>query len=138
MPTEEDSDIQEGEKVLLMKQAKENKLSPNFETKPYTVESRNGSALILKSVEGQSKMRNIRQVKKFVEPDATGTVDTYVPQNVIELTQTTEGENTPVLEDTIPADPGEVPVEQANSDTIINRPVRHRQEPVWMQDYVSK
>ena len=52
------SDIEEGDKVLL-KQTRENKLSPNYEPEPYIVTRKDGNAVILQDTSGNNKMRNI-------------------------------------------------------------------------------
>ena len=64
------SDIEAGDKVLL-KQMRDSKLSPNFETDPYVVIHKDGNAVVLQDVDGNSKMRNIVHMKKFVEPATT-------------------------------------------------------------------
>ena len=63
-------DIEEGVQVLL-KQTRENKLSPNYEPDPYKVVHKDGNAVILEDANGNSKMRNIAHMKKFVEPETT-------------------------------------------------------------------
>ncbi|PFX15319.1 Uncharacterized protein K02A2.6 [Stylophora pistillata] len=65
------SDIQEGDKVLL-KQTHKNKLSPNYEPESYIVTQKDGNAVVLQDTNGNNKMHNIAHMKKFVDP---GTVD---------------------------------------------------------------
>ena len=62
------SKMEEGDKVLL-KQTRENKLSPNYEPEPYTVTHKDGNALILKDTNGNNKLRNMAHTKKFIDPE---------------------------------------------------------------------
>ena len=57
------SNIEEGDQVLL-RQARQNKLSPTYEPEPYRVIQRNGSAVIIENADGESKMRNVGCMKK--------------------------------------------------------------------------
>ena len=50
------SDITEGDMTLL-RQNRENKLSPTFEPEPYRVVEKNGNAVIIENSTGRSKMR---------------------------------------------------------------------------------
>ena len=62
------SDIRSGDKVLL-RQALDSKLSPNFEPDPYVVAHKDGeNAVVLQDAKGNCKMRNIAHMQKFVEP----------------------------------------------------------------------
>ena len=63
------SNIDEGDQVLL-RQARQNKLSPTYEPEPYRVIQRNGSAVIIENADGESKMRNVGHMKKFIQPEA--------------------------------------------------------------------
>ena len=60
------SDLKEGEKVLLKKAFRQNKLEPTFELEPYTVVSREGTGLLLENSQG-TKYRATSHVKRFVE-----------------------------------------------------------------------
>jgi len=62
------SNIEEGDKGLL-KQTRENKLSPNYEPEAYTATRKDGNAAILQDANGNNKMRNIAHMKKFVDPE---------------------------------------------------------------------
>ena len=53
---------------MLLKQTRENKLSPNYEPDPYVVTHKDGNAVVLQDANGNNKMRNIVHTKKFVEP----------------------------------------------------------------------
>ena len=62
------SNIKAGDKVLL-KQTRENKLSPNYEPDPCVVTHKDGNVVVLQDANGNNKMRNIAHTKKFVEPE---------------------------------------------------------------------
>ena len=62
------SDIGEGS-IVLLRQNRENKLSPTFEPEPYRVVEKNGSIVIIKIATVQSKMWNADHKKKFIEPE---------------------------------------------------------------------
>ena len=123
------SNIEEGDKVLL-KQTRESKLSPNYEAKPYVVIQKEGNAVILQDVNGNSKIRNIAHMKKFVEP-VQAKQDQLPPQPTplvgSQPVQIAEGPPTQ------PCDPRSSPL---SSDSRTPRPVRTRQAPAWMQHYV--
>ena len=57
------SDITEGD-LILLRQNRENKLSPTFEPEPYRVVEKN----VIENSAGQSKMRNAGHMKKFADP----------------------------------------------------------------------
>lgn len=121
----EPSEIAEGDKVLL-KQARENKLSSMFETEPYKVLEKTGNAVILESAEGVTRMRNVAHMKKFIEPSTSDS-------------EVTKGADLPTEQDT-KSSLAETAVEPPNvSQTCsdAHRPARARQPPVWMKDYAS-
>ena len=60
------NDIAEGN-LILLRQNRENKLSPKFEPEPYRVAEKNGNAVVIENSAGQSKMRNAGNMKKFVD-----------------------------------------------------------------------
>ena len=62
------TDIEEGDKVLLG-QRRETKLSPHFEPNPYRVIEKDGNAIVIQDAQGQTKMRKVGQMKKFVEAE---------------------------------------------------------------------
>ena len=57
------SDIRSGDKVLL-KEARDIKLSPNFEPDSYVVAHKDRNAVVLQEAKGNCKMRNIAHIKK--------------------------------------------------------------------------
>ena len=61
------SDITEGD-LILLRQNRENKLSPTFEPEPYRVVEKNGNAVVIENSAGQSKMRNAGHMKNFADP----------------------------------------------------------------------
>ena len=123
------SNIEEGDKVLL-KQTRESKLSPNYEAEPYVVTHKEGNAVILQDVNGNSKMRNIAHMKKFVEP-RQGKQDQLPPQP----TPLVESQPVQIAEGP-PTQPYDPPSSPLLSDPRNPRPARTRQAPAWMQDYV--
>ena len=127
------SDIEEGDKVLL-KQTSENKLSPNYEPEPYIVTRKDGNAVIIQDTNGNNKMRNIAHMKKFVDP---GTVDKgeIVPQPHLAEQPVQPEQDQPNPSPSQPAaDAPEAPSSPLPS--VSSRPVRARQAPAWMRDYV--
>ena len=83
-----DSDVSEGDKVLLMKQ-RQNKLSATYDPEPYSVVSKRGDLVIIEQGENLLE-RNIGHVERFIdhEPGAS--------QSKQGLAQTPE--QTPVVE----------------------------------------
>ena len=75
------SNIEEGDKVLL-KQTRENKLSPNYEPEPYIVTRKDGNAVILQDTNGNNKMRNIAHMKKFVDPETVAPSSQCSPNRI--------------------------------------------------------
>ena len=61
-----DSDVSEGDKVLLMKH-KQNKLSPTYDLEPCSVVSKRGDLVIIERGENPLK-RNVGHVKRFIDP----------------------------------------------------------------------
>ena len=62
-----DSDVSEGDKVLLMKQ-KDNRLSARYDPEPYSVVSKRGDLVIIERGETLLK-RNVGHVKRFIDPE---------------------------------------------------------------------
>ena len=72
------SDIAEGD-LILLRQNRENKLSPTFEPEPYRVLEKNGNAVVIENSAGQCKMRNAGHMK-FVDPGTeSGATETELP-----------------------------------------------------------
>ena len=73
------SDIAEGD-LILLRQNRENKLSPTFEPEPYRVVEKNVNAVVIDNSACRSKMRNAGQIKKFVDPGTErGSTETETP-----------------------------------------------------------
>ena len=62
-----ESEIQEGDKVLL-RQEKENKLSTPYKQSPFTVVQKNGNSVLVEA-DGVQYRRNVTHVKKYIERD---------------------------------------------------------------------
>ena len=58
--------IKDGDKILL-RQERENKLTPIFKSQPYEVKSKVGSSVIVKSPEGVQYQRNVINLRKYQE-----------------------------------------------------------------------
>ena len=61
-----ESDVSEGDKVLLIRQ-KENKLSATYDPEPYSVVSKRGDLVVIERGETLLK-RNVGHVKRFIDP----------------------------------------------------------------------
>ena len=132
------SDIEEGDKVLL-KQTRENKLSPNYEPEPYIVTRKDGNAVILQDTNGNNKICNIAHMKKFVDPGTIDKGEIDLQPHLAEQPVQTEHDQ-PNPSPSIPAaDTPEPPLSPLPLVSL--RPVRARQAPArqapaWMKDYV--
>ena len=120
---------------------RDSKLSPNYEPGPYVVVHKDGNAVVLQDVNGNSKMCNIAHMKKFVEPATTEMEESSkaeqpeTPEQTVEPMQHKEPEATvsqPSSQSHL-ALPSDSP---GDSDT--SRPVRVRHAPAWMKYYVCK
>ncbi|XP_048590584.1 uncharacterized protein LOC116613084 isoform X1 [Nematostella vectensis] len=127
----EPSGIDEGDEVLLRQTRRENKLSPVFEPEAYKVLQKTGNAVVLEDSDGNRKMRNVAQMKKFIKPQEAVAADMLpTPPEIAQEHQTApETQNQSTLDCTaeMPASPGSL----ANQ-----RPARTRQQPVRFKDYV--
>lgn len=127
------SKIEQGDKVPL-KQTRENKVLPNYEPEPYTVTHKDGNSVILQDTNGTNKMRNIARMKKFIDPETVdkGEIDRQ-PNLAEQLVQPEQDHPNPSASQPA-ADTGEAPSSPLPS--AASRPVRARQAPAWMQEYV--
>ena len=64
-----DNPIVPGDKVLVKNSNSTGKLTPYFETEPYTVQTKEGQELTLKSAEGVVHRRNSSFVKPYNTPE---------------------------------------------------------------------
>lgn len=126
--------------MILLRQNRENKLSPTFELDPYRVVEKNGNAVIIKNSSGQSKMRNTGHMKKFVDPGAeTGASGTELPTPSKTTDTPKEGasfEQDPM--DGIQPDSQRQTVPSAVPEKPDSRPVRKRESPKWMKDFICQ
>ena len=115
------SNIEEGDKVLL-KQTRENKLSPHYEPEPYVVIRKDANAVVLQDKNRNNKMHNIAHMKKFIGPE---------PDKKRETDQPSYQDKQPVqLEehhsDLIPSQPAdethEAPPSPMPGDSVASRP----------------
>ena len=97
-----DNPITPGDKVLLKNTKQSGKLAANFEANPYTVQTKEGQKLTLKSTDGTVQRRNSSFVKQYrtpQEPDiSTGAetpVDRAVPPSVAHTATTTVPKSRP-------------------------------------------
>ena len=44
-------------------------MSPNFEPVPYKVVEKKGNAVLIEDQDGNTKLRNVSHMKKFLQPD---------------------------------------------------------------------
>ena len=136
------SDITEGD-LILLRQNRENKLSPTFEPEPYRAVEKNGNAVVIESSAGQSKMRNAGHMKKFEEPGSeTGareielpatSATTDTPKEVVISGQDPAGgiqQKTHTQSVPLPLSPAQ--------EGLKSRPVRKRETPKWMKDFVCQ
>lgn len=130
------SDIQAGDKVLL-KQSRENKLSPNYEPDPYVVTHKDGNAVILQDANGNNKMRNTAHTKKFVEPVTTGKEESDKQEQPVQTAMSEQCSQpaSTFIQSSVPTQEALPKSAPDSSDT--SRPVRVRHAPAWMKDYVS-
>ena len=141
------SDIAVGDRVLL-KQSRENKLSTNFERHPYKVVRRDGNAVVIEDVEGNSRMRGIAHIKKYIEREENqqnpNLVESAVADAKVPIADTSSQDispqskvsESPVLEADVPI--ADVTISNNSSQPIVSgsRPVRNKRPPVWMKDYI--
>ena len=91
-----DNPIAPGDKVLIKNSKSTGKLTPNFETEPYTVQTKEGQELTLKSAEGVVHRRNSSFVKPYKppeEPENPGKAEA-LPSAVISPLSVTTSETT--------------------------------------------
>ena len=97
-----DNSITPGDKLLLKNTEQSGKLGANFEPSPYTVQTKEGQELTLKSTDGTMQQRNRSFVKPYrtpQEPDnSTGaetSEDRVVPPSAADTATTTEPKSRP-------------------------------------------
>ena len=135
-----ESEIQEGDKVLL-RQEKENKLSTPFKQSPFTVVQKNGNSVLVEA-DGVQYRQNVTHVKKYLERDDDVLPATSKSSDVSEAQRATQ--TSPSREFSEPAHSGtpseDKPVEHKHvmeqSDDTTLRPSRVKRVPSRFQDYV--
>ena len=127
------SDIGEGDRILLNK-SRDNKLSPSFEPLPYKVVEKKGNAVLIQDQEGNTKMRNASHMKKFIHPDPS--TETHGTRERKETSITTQSEAA-VLSPSSHVDEHLPLPSESSPSAPPSRPVRARQPPAWMKDFVS-
>ena len=83
------SGINVGDNVLL-KQRKQNKLTPTFESQPYTVVQKNGPELLIQSPAGVQYKRNVAHTKKYIQAEKP---DMPIPDTQVQLPEIHISEN---------------------------------------------
>ena len=121
------SDREEGDQVLL-RQTRENKLSPNYKPDPYTVIQKDGNAIILEDADGNNKMRNVAHMKKFVTPQP---VKAEGPAEPAQVEQSCPTASLPVTE------VQDSPPNPLSGSSVVSRPARTRRPPAWLDEYVT-
>ena len=124
-----DSDIQVGDTVLVKRDQK-SKLDTPFRSEPFQVVDKTGSSITVESPQGVRYKRNTSFVKRYHQP--LENEPDLEPANPISETNAPE-----VVEQ---AEKRETPVttldESATPTPIRERPVRIRQTPAKLKDYV--
>ena len=119
---------------MLLKQTRENKLSPNYESEPFIVTRKDGNAVILQDTNGNNKMRNIAHMKKFVDPGTVdkGEIDPQ-PHLAEQPVQPEQDEPNPS-----PSQPASDTSEVLSSPlpSVSLSPVSARAPPAWMRAFV--
>ena len=107
---------------MLLKLTRENKLSPNYEPKPYTVTRKDGNAVVFQDTNGNNKLCNIAHMKKFVNPETVdkGEID---PQPHLAEQPVQPGQDPP---NPSPSQPAADTREAPSSPSCF--------APAWMQD----
>ena len=135
-------DMAEGD-LILLRQNRENKLSPTLEPEPYRVLEKIGNAVVIENSAGQSKMRNAGHRKKFVDPGTEkGATETELPAPSVKTDTTKEGvtfEQDPVggIQENSQTQSVPLPLRPAQEGPR-KRPVRKRETPKWMKDFVCQ
>ena len=104
-----DSSVVAGDKVLHKNTSQKGKLASNFESKPYTVQTKEGQELTVKSESGTVQRRNSSFVKRYQTQELENPATTETPTNQVvsptaaDSTITTEQRNRPARNVQLPA-----------------------------------
>ena len=130
------SDIVEGDRILLNK-SRDNKLSPNFEPVPYKVVEKKGNAVLIEDQDGNTKLRNASQMKKFLQPDpCTDATEADGGDNAEDIPTGRQSEAAASIPPTNIETHATLPPESRASPPP-SRPTCVRHPPAWMSDFVS-
>ncbi|KAL9967186.1 hypothetical protein ACROYT_G025364 [Oculina patagonica] len=135
-----ESEIQEGDKVLL-RQEKENKLSTPFKQSPFTVVQKNGNSVLVEA-DGVQYRRNVTHVKKYLERDNDVLPATSKSSDVSEAQRATQTSPSQEFSEPVPSGttsegkPVEYKHVMEQSDATTLRPSRVKRVPSKFQDYV--
>ena len=128
----ENTDIEQGDLILLENKFRKDKLATNFEEKRYKVIERNGNAVVIENYENGRKMRNTNQLKKFVQNE-----DLHANEN---MEQNAEDEKLPSKEiesiEQIGEQPETKPPDTKMIPQVKERPMRDRRPPSKFNDYI--
>ena len=128
----ENTDIEQGDLILLENKLRKDKLATNFEEKPYKVIERNGNAVVIENDENGRKMRNTNQMKKFVQNE-----DLHANED---MEQNAEDEKLPSEEiesiEQIGEQPETKPPDTKMIPQVKERPMRDRRPPSKFNDYI--
>ena len=118
---------------MLLKQTLDDKLPPNYELDPYVVTHKDGNAVVVRDANGNNKMRNVAHMKKFVE---LVTIEMEESEHKNTLCRQ-QSQNSAASQHLQPSSRQhrhrpETPPDNFNR----SRPMRARQAPAWMKDYV--
>lgn len=128
----EESDLKEGDKVLL-KQQRVNKWSASFESQPYEVVEKTGKCVLIKSPEGIQYRRNTTHVKPYCKRE-NETNDDVPP---IETNK--ESETDDVSLENVPQDLRNCKRTSVNDSPVqSSRPVHRRCLPKKFDDFVME
>ena len=130
------SDITEGDHILLNKSC-DKKLCPNFEPVPYKVVEKKGNAVLIEDQEGNTKLRNVSHIKKFLQPDpCTEATEIDGADEAEEIPTGRQSEATSLIPPTnVDKYPTLLP--ESSASPLPSRPTRVRRPPAWMSDFVS-
>ncbi len=118
--------------LKLQLQKKTNKLSTNFEARPYRVIGLKGNSAVLQHHSGQKIMRNVRHIKKYV-----GHGGQDIPSDDSDLDDVSDLDlDIPDIPDEAPAAPP-VPLVAVPPDAArAERPQRIRRPPRHLDDFI--
>ena len=118
---------------MLLKQTLDDKLPPNYELDPYVVTHKDGNAVVVRDANGNNKMRNVAHMKKFVE---LVTIEMEESDKQEHPVQTAKPEQCSQPASTAIQPSTQTQTWDPPDNLNRSRPMRARQAPAWMKDYV--